>query len=189
MSQFATLSDLKPHLNKQSSADDAELQVMLDAATEVVASYVGDYVSGAVSERVVARGGQVLLSRRPVVGDVTLTTVPGWGSLTGWDSITSAGGQVTGHTVDAASGVVYDVAACGPLTATYTVGASTVPAAVTLATVIIAGHLYETQRGVAPTPLAPDQGDEFALTPGLGFAIPNRAKELIEPYVRRSQVA
>ena len=175
MAVFATLADVKLHLNKTSAVDDAELQGMLDAATELVESYVGTFTQESVSERVEVRGGTVLLGYRPVVGDVTLTD--------------ATGGVVTGYTVNHAAGVVYDVVAYGPLIATYTAGDSVVPASVTLATAIITAHLWETQRGTAPTPLALQQDVDVPFPGGVGFAIPNRAKELLEPYIRRAQVA
>jgi hypothetical protein len=74
----------------------------------------------------------------------------------------------------------------GTYTVTYTSGRDDLPAAIRLAVLVIAEHLWETQRGAAPVgPLSAD--DTFA-TPGLGYAIPNRALELLAPY-RRPAVA
>jgi hypothetical protein len=68
---------------------------------------------------------------------------------------------------------------------TYTAGYDDLPADVSGAIVLIAAHLWETQRGSAPSALALQDPNGFdPSTPGLGFAIPNRAKELLAAYIR-----
>lgn len=177
MAEFASLEDLKTHLNVQSSDNDDELLLMLDAAGEMVGSLVGSFDAVAVTERVAANGGTtIVLSQRPT-GSVTLTDY--WGNA------------LTGFTVNAAAGLVYDVPSyTAPLTASYSAGDGTAPAAVRLATVIIAAHLWETQRGPASPsgPLAAS-ADDFSTVPGLGYAIPNRARELLQPFVGSAQIA
>lgn len=185
MGQFATLADVKKQINSTSSVNDDELTLMLDAAEERVASLVGSFDAVAVTERVTVHGGTVLLSQRPS-GPVLLN-----------------GGAVTGFTTSPQAGVLYDVpygAPCdvpfgmsydtphsgGVLTATYTTaGDGTPPASVTLATAIIAAHLWDSQRGFAPNPLQPPE-DLAAFGGRPSFAIPNRAKELLEPYLLSS---
>jgi hypothetical protein len=169
VAEFADLTDLKAHLNMASTRDDGELLDMLDAADEVVRGLVGSFAASSVVERVAVFDGTALLSRKPS-GAVDL-------------------GDVTGFTVNAAAGLLQEVPAPNGarLTATYGTGGEPVPAAVRLATVIIAAHLWETQRGTAsPSPLSPD---DVAPGFGAGFAIPNRAKELLAPYTRPVQVA
>lgn len=171
MAAFATLLDVKRHLNMTSTTHDDELQLMVDAATDVVVGLIGqDFTASVVSERVVARGGTVILSRRPIVGDVVLN-----------------GGAVTGFSLNRSAGLLIDVPyVYGPLVATYTVGDGLVPAAVSLATMVIASHLWESQRGTSPTALQAADTNEFV--PGLGFTVPNRAKELLEPYMASKQL-
>jgi hypothetical protein len=90
---------------------------------------------------------------------------------------------LTDYELDADTGIVRLASGgwfAGSYRVTYSVGRPTVPAAVRLGILIVAGHLWETQRGAAPVgPLATD--DTFA-TPGAGFAVPNRAVELLAPY-------
>ncbi len=174
MAVFATLGDLKTHLDVTSTANDGELSLMLDAAEDVVRSLIGQQFSGAqVTERVVSTGGTVILAGRHV------------------DDVVLNGGAVTGFTVNRAAGLLYDVPyTAGPLTATYTSGGGGVPAAVTLATLIIAGHLWETQRGTSPSALSlQDPGADFGAPAVAGYAIPNRARDLLAPFVQSSQVA
>jgi hypothetical protein len=175
VAEFATLAEVKAHANIPGSANDDELVTMLDAAEDVVRSLVGSFAAVTVTERVVVTAGTVILSRAPS-GAVTLTD--------------RSGGSVTGFTVSAAAGLLYDVPVAGgtALTASYPAGGGVVPASVSLATAIIAAHLWETQRGTAPSPLAL-QGDDAGPTFGAGFALPNRARELLAPYTRSAQVA
>lgn len=174
---FASLDDVKAHLNITKTVDDDELTMMLDAADDVVASLVGSFDAAEVTERVASCGGTVLLARRPAT-EVTLAD--------------SSGGAITGFTVSSAAGLLYDVPwSCGPLTATYTAGDGLVPAAVSLATVIITANLWQTQRGPASSsgPLAATPADDLSAIPGLGYAIPNRARELLQPYLPSVQIA
>ncbi len=175
MAVFATLGDLKAHLNLNlsSTANDGELALMLDAAEDVVRSLIGSQFPGvSVTERVVSVGGTVILSGRSV------------------DDVQLNGGAVDGFTVNRAAGLLYDVPhTAGPLTATYTTGGGGVPAAITLATLIIAAHLWETQRGNAGGPVAAENADAFGPPPVAGYAIPNRARDLLARYVRSSQLA
>ena len=171
MAEFATLGDVRAHLNLSSTSNDGELTLMLDAAEDIVRDLIGG-APDQVTERITASGGLGILSRRPAY-DVEVED-----------------GTVTGFTVNPHAGLVYDLPAWhGPMSVTYTVGDGSVPSAVTLATVIIAGHLWETQRGTSPTALTL-QGEDAGPSPLMGFAIPNRAKDLLEPFMpSRSSIA
>jgi hypothetical protein len=167
--QFASPDDVKAHLNITKAINDDELTLMLDSASENVVKLVGSFDAEAVTERVTANGGTVVLARRPASG-VSLAD--------------SSGSAVVGFTVNSAAGLLYDVPpTCSPLTATYTAGDGVVPASVTLATVIIAAHLWKTQRGPASSsgPLAATPDDDLSTVPGLGYAIPTLALELLRP--------
>lgn len=56
----------------------------------------------------------------------------------------------------------------------------TSPAPVRLATLFLVEHLWESQRGPAAIPSA---ADELVTVTGVGYAIPNRVKELLDPYL------
>jgi hypothetical protein len=73
----------------------------------------------------------------------------------------------------------------GTYTVTYTAGLATMPAAIRLAVLIVAEHLWQTQRGTAPSALALQDPNGFDPNSpmGVGFAIPNRAEELLARYV------
>jgi hypothetical protein len=167
MAGFASLSDVKAHLNITSTDNDDELQLMLDAASETVRSLVGS-ITDDVAEVLPVHNGTIILSRRNVT-----------------DVLLHPDEPVSGFTVNHEAGLVYGVPLIGRVSVTYSVGDGARPASLTLATLIIAAHLWETQRGAAPSgPLAAD--DDTGIVPGLGYAIPNRARELLEPFIRAS---
>ena len=69
---------------------------------------------------------------------------------------------------------------------TYTAGQGTiVPAAFNTAGRIIIQHLWETQRGPGQAPV-PNMEETFL--PGMSFAIPNRALEVLSPYLLEAYV-
>lgn len=177
------LTDLKAHANSTDAADDAELQDMLDAAVGIVAGIVGPLVSETVTETHYGATSPLLVLRKAPVTELL--------SL----SIQRPGGTVSTYLVDdylldgelgvvrSATGWVFS----GDVTVSYTAGRADIPAPVSLAILVVAAHLWETQRGIAPTPLQlqqPDVGEAFA--PGIGYAIPNRARELLAPYIMPS---
>jgi len=179
-----TLDDFKRHQNITTSTDDAELSDILAAAVEVTEGIVGPLRGRSVTEthRRVA-SDVVILRHRPVL---SLDAVA-QRAYAGWEPV---GQLLADFDVDPDAGLLrlasgYPIR--GDITVTYTAGFDTVPQAVWLATLIIGAHLWETQRGSQPLPL---QGsDPDVLPSGAGFAIPNRAAELLAPYARGSQVA
>lgn len=175
-----TLAEAKAQLNITGTADDAELQTYLDAVEAVVDQICGPVINRTVTETV--RGWEsVALSSPPVV------------ALTSLVSIYTSGPSfdVAGLHVDGPSGIVrrkdLGLFYGGPFTAVYTAGrGATAPPNINLAARIIVQHLWRTQRGgMAPSVLGDDGTSQLA---GVGFAVPNRALELLRPY-RSSVVA
>lgn len=180
MAEFATLATVRAHVNLTSTADDNELGLMLDAADELVRSLVGPLTVGAVTERVAVSGGTAILSRRPS-GPVTV--------------VDRLGSPVTGFYVNERAGLLEDVpAVSGPVTVTYQAGSPAVPASVTLATAIIAGHLWETQRRPGQSSDRPagfggmDGVADATIPMSIGYAIPSRAQDLLKPFMHQGQV-
>jgi len=170
-----TLAEAKSQLNISTSADDAELQTYIDAAETVVDTLCGPVITRTVTETVRGGGPTVILRTPPVV------------SLTSMVSIRPTGPTVDVSTLhlDGPSGVVRmksggwfteDV-----YTVVYSAGrGTTAPANINLAARIIVAHLWRTQRGgMAPSVLADD--DTVTQVAGVGFAVPNRALQLLGP--------
>lgn len=171
--QYVTLDELKTHLNITSSRDDAELFMTLSAAVDAVEGIVGPILHRTVTEQVAARCGVVVLGQYPVV------------------SVTSLLSNETPveYVLDVESGLLSDVTQYGASTVTYVAGRTVVPDAIRLATLIVAGHLWQIQKGAA-SPSGGLQGDdELTITPGVGYAIPSRAQDLLTPYATAPTVA
>lgn len=169
-----TLQDVKDQLNISDSADDAELQSYLEAAQAVVEAHVGTFAGTSVTETVRTFGPRVMLNRLPVQSVTSLiATPPGTTAYATTDLF-----------VDSATGIVR-LANGGSLRgewiATYTAGMVDVPTDVSLATLMIVQHLWETQRGPsAPAGALPAEAD---LQPvGVGYLIPRRALELLNAH-------
>lgn len=179
-----SLSDLKAHLNNPSAADDDELQLILDAAVNVVEGIVGPLSSPTVTETHFAVASPVLVLRSFPVAALTSVSLRQY--------VGTAAAEVTSdYLLDPAQGTLRRTDGGyirGDVTVTYIAGWDTPPAAVLLATLIIAAQLWETQRGAMPLPM---QSSDAAPPINVGYApgIPTRAKTLLEPFARPPGVA
>lgn len=165
--EFITLEELKKHLNipAAKTVDHVELELARGSAEEGVEFLVGPVIHATVTETVhPSRSGVAVLAKCPVV------------SVT---SVLSNGVSVT-HALNAEAGIISGLPWAGDLVVTYTVGRTVLPDSIRLAALIIAAHLWDTQRGPATSPL---QEEETTEVPGLGYAVPNRALELLAPYL------
>jgi hypothetical protein len=168
---IVSLADIKQQLNMTSTADDEELRAFLEAATGVIETYLGRAVVRRSFTEEHAVYGEILLNWTPVI------------SLT---SVVSVDGTTTWNTADlhvSTSGVVTAKAGAtalqGDISVTYTAGAPVVPANWALAARIIVQHLWDTQRGKSGATHAGGLDTPGAGFTRYGFAIPNRAKELL----------
>lgn len=170
--EWITVYELKNHINVTDSDSDEEIELIRDAAQDAVEGLIGPVLWRTVTQRITGSGSStVVLNTMPVVSVTSLTY----------------SGSATTYTL-ADGGMLLDVPVRGDLVATYVAGRSTVPGAIRLAGLIIAGHLWETQRGNAPA--ASLQPEDFgASSAGIGYAIPARAADLLAPYLLLPGVA
>lgn len=189
------VSEAKLFLGITNDTDDSKLVDFVDAAEAVAEFYVGDVTGGTYTE--VHDGGDRSIYTRhtPVVAVTSLTEYVG--------SITyTLTNQPLGHSVDAwgytiddaqagrivrrsASGMAWRFApGVGNVTVTYTTGMAEVPVQVTMAVEFIVRHLWTSQRGPQPRPVLAGPDDGTSMVPGVGYAIPNRAIELLETVPR-----
>ncbi|MBO4272387.1 hypothetical protein [Microbispora triticiradicis] len=164
---IVSLADARAHLNLTSATDDAELMEMIRAVTVVVERHAGAILRRPYTEE--HRGGYAIALQHTPVVSITSTE----GALPGVPVLDPAD-----LTVDSVSGVARQSSGqwiAGPLRVTYVAGRAEVPPNVRLAALIILQHLWESQRGTA----VPAFGAEEPWNPGLGFAIPRRALELL----------
>ena len=159
----------KAHLNDAASAgaQDAELQRTLTAAENLVTARCGPLGSAAATLNVHASGTNLVLPRTRLASVAAVRDPDG--------NVVELGPGA----VNLLSGIIrlpYRRAGAWSVDIT---AAADIPADLELAILIIAAHLWETQR--VPGARRPGQQPE-APVPG-GFAIPNRAKTLMAPYM------
>lgn len=165
---LCSLDDAKKHINMTSTVDDEELRGHIEAATGVIERHRNEIVARRALSATVCAGE--VLPDWPVLSVTSATTVSGGASMdvsgSGWapDPVT---GQVTVPAGTPRCAVVY------------VAGYQVVPPEFVLAAEIIAAHLWETQRAQPVGPPALGAPDMFLSPSGQGFAIPNRAIELL----------
>lgn len=181
-----TEAEVRAELNIPSGSTavtSTELNAKLAAATELVEKRVGPMVSRTVTSTVaLSDDGLLVLPVWPVLSVETVTRVSDATAvnLTLVD-VDIKGGRINLSAWGSAMASTY-YPRRGPLyTVAYTVGRSPVPDDLKQATLAVAGHLWETQRGQGTRPGMVGQGAEQERTPR-GFALPNRALEGMEPY-------
>jgi hypothetical protein len=165
----ADFEEFRKHLNRTDLTDDAELRTYLFSATDYVEYLIGGPVSvQTFTEQVLVRGDAVTPLKKPLVSVTSLT--PDLGSA--MDS--------SQYVVDTARGVIWFryPHAYGLYTLVYRAGLAVIQERHKLAGLIIAAHLWEVQNGGGGLPFPGDQG---VPTYWQGYAIPNRAKELLAP--------
>lgn len=168
MALVATLSEFKRHLNipDSNTSNDTELTDVLTAASELVEKIIGGPLAvQSFTQRYNTSADVIAPNYRPLVAVTSVT--PDYG--TALDSST--------YTVDTAAGTVTSLyGTWGTGTLVYTAGLAAVPYRIKLAGLIIAKHIWETQRGSG----RPGDGDNDSWNPTMGYAIPRRAQELLE---------
>lgn len=166
-----SLTDAKAQLKITSTASDDKLREYLEAATEIVESYVGPIVTRSHTARVCGYRREIPLPHTQVTSITSITDV-----RTGTTPIT-----LSDLTINTASGVIsYKSGGSFPyaeMDITYTVGQSTVKANWSLAAKIIVQHIWQTQLGNLPS----IQGDTpgYVVT-GSGYIVPYQAIALLQ---------
>ncbi|GAB2714430.1 hypothetical protein [Streptomyces bullii] len=170
-----SLADARKHVNATVTTHDEELRGWVEATTKAVEYFVGPVARRTVTETHDRAYARVLALRHiPVISLTTVAAV-----LTGGTSYAVADLDLDGATGIVRrkdGGLLY-----GPLRMTYVAGRTIISAHISHAGRIILQHLWRTQGGGMGRP-APGGMDDYAVTepiPGLGFAIPNRALELL----------
>ena len=177
-----TLDDAKAELNIASAnlTWDTELQLYVDAVTDLIEGYTGPWETRAVTETV--RGGpMIILSEIPVVSVTSITDPRGILTHNVADTILNKrAGSIRPK---------FSVPFADPVDVVYQAGRgvvlgppSTVPQGVQLAARIAVANLWQTQRGNAGAGASDQYADQTQRTPGYGYALPNRALALLKRY-------
>lgn len=171
-----SLADARKHLNRVSATDDDELRFWVNATTRAVEFFVGPVVVRSFTEQHQVRNADaVVLQHTPVV------------AVTAVDSVLTdaAAYAVDSLGMDGTTGAVFRLDGgrlSGRLRFTYRAGRTVITENISGAARIILQHLWETQRaGRGGLAGGSRDGDVTEPIPGLGYAVPNRAVQLLEP--------
>lgn len=191
ITDVVTLDEVKAHLRltNVSATQQAQLDVFIGAATAVVEFYRGEILWRDYTE--VYDGGDtaIYLRHTPVLAVTAITENVGTITYTLTDQPVGQTANSYGYTLDdpevgrvvrrGASGFAWPFRdGVGNVAATYTAGGLTVLPEVKLAALIIVEHLWETQRGAGPRPPSADDGEMSV--PGVYYAVPNAAVQLLQ---------
>lgn len=174
-----SLADAKDHLNlaADSTHEDDEVRFWNAAATLAVEYFTGPIVIRTMTDDHTERSARALVLRRtPVIEVISVEPLRDGGIAYDVDDLVLDG--ATGLLTLRSGGLLQ-----GPLRATYRAGRAIVSENITAGARIILQHLWLTQRAGRRGGLA-GGGQDYAVTepiPGLGYAIPNRALNLLEP--------
>ena len=181
-----TLQDAKSavNINPSTTVYDVELQVYVDTVTASLATITGGPAyNQTVSEYVTVSGDlrKIVLRQRPVVSVTSITDVATGLVMPIADIDVDLVSGIVRRKLDLAfwsRGVRYQVV--------YVAGWGTaIPPAFNAAARIILSHLWETERGPGQAPVP---NIESTFLPGMSYAIPNRALELLRPYAQEVYV-
>lgn len=162
------IPEVRQQLNLTAGQYDEELRLYIAAATDVIERHVGRaVVPRTVTETQEVCGATMWLNWTPV-RSIT--------SLTG-----TTGGALTGYTLDGALGRLTGLRYSGMATVVYVAGMVEIPANYRLAARIIVQHLWETKRGGATLSQPSFALEDSVTVSGMGYAVPNRALELLGP--------
>lgn len=164
----ASMEELRAHLRRTDSADDAALRSFLIAATDWVEWAIGGPLSvQTFAEQVVVKNMLITPLRRPLVSVTSL--VPDLAAAidpsnyvadTDHNVVRVRFGGVTGwHTLTYAAGLAY------------------IPERVKLAGLMITDHLWQVENSRG----ARGQSSDESLYYGMGWAVPRRAAQLLAP--------
>lgn len=169
-----SLGAAKKHLNITSTTDDDEITDWIAGITRVVEYYVGPCVPRTVVEY--QRGGTAVLrtDQRPVI---SVTSVVPYLPLGGMSYGPSQFKATPEGTIRLSQGGGFYGA--GDYEITYVVGRKPLTANIIQAVKLILAHVWETQKGPAGSPIA--GGNDESFVPGFGYAVPNRALEMLKP--------
>lgn len=169
-----TLAELKAQLNMDASntSHDVELAIYVAAAIEAIELARGEVIDPrAVTVRITATDANTLvLPYVPVTSVTSIETVDGETTYAPADFDVPASGTLTR--------IAGPVLVAGRIVVAYQAGYATPPARYKLAALIVAQHLWETQRG-SVTGGGGAIGTEETFDPRQGYALPRRAQELL----------
>lgn len=177
-----SLADGKKTLNISSTVttNDDEIRDLIESTTTAVEFIVGPVVRQTVVEKHNG-GASIVLRASPVLSIQSVAPV-----------LTSGTSYVVSELdLDAATGELVRKdgnSFVGPLRITFTAGRVVMPAPIRDGARIILKHLWAIQNGSAGLPSFDADRENVTMVHGLGYALPNRALQLLEPLAQGPMV-
>ena len=173
---FITVAELKTHLNKTVSTDDAELAGFISAACQMIRDRIGQVSPVAAVDLSDGRRRSIVLTEHPVAS-VTTVEVAGGEVILPADPDTGT----DGWELDGGAGFLRNTGSWPPgaIRVTYTAGRDPLPGNIRLAALELGGHLWKQSQLNSGGGRPQITGDDQVIMPGLAYALPLRVRELL----------
>jgi hypothetical protein len=179
---IVSLADAKRHLNQTTTTQDEELRGFIGTATDIIEALCGPVVVRTFSERIEGCGPTIVLSHTPLVAVTSVVSLRSSGPTYDMANVDV---ELPTGVLELLDGTWFR----GSLRPAYTAGRPVVPRALRMAALVIIQHMWRTQLGSSTAARRRDRGDDYAdPIPGMGYSIPNRAMELMGPFLREPLV-
>lgn len=172
---LVSLADAKEQLKITATTWDERIRGFISSATQVIERHTGcaTYRRTEIEDhRITNASPSLVLKKSPAI---SVTSVAAVGGTTTWDTaalyLSKSSGIVT-----VKSGSWFS----GHVEVTYVAGSLIIPMNYVDAAMMIVEHLWQTRRGDKGSPRPGAQEDTIVI-PGLGFAVPRAALELLGP--------
>lgn len=172
-----SLADARQQLKKVAAdtSQDESIRRWIGATTAAVEWFVGPVIERTVTEtHTVGQVHALALRRIPALQLTSVTAVLDGGTSYDVDALDLDGGDGIVRRKD--GGLLH-----GPLRVAYTAGRRIVAENISAASELILQHLARTQYGSGRPQMGTSDYDVTEPVPGLGYAIPNRALQLLSP--------
>jgi hypothetical protein len=171
-----SLADGKAQLDipATSTGDDDELRQFIEATTAAIEFFVGPIMPRTVEQVVCGDRYEWVLHTMPVMAITAITPIQTWQQAIDLNALD----------VDGETGIVRRIDGLwfysGEYRVAYKAGRTVVSPNISLAGKLILQHLWRTQYGSARGPSVADDYQVTEPIPGFGYAIPNRALQLLQ---------
>lgn len=170
-----SVQDAKTLLKKQDSVDDPLVRFWLEATTRAVEYFTGPVVVRTVTEdHRVRLVNSLALRKTPAISLMSVASLLDGGTV--YDTTALHLDPVTGAVARKDGGQLL-----GPLQVVYRAGRPVISANILAGAQLILQHLWRTNAGPGRPQRGTDDYDVTEPIPGLGYAIPNRALQMLNP--------
>jgi hypothetical protein len=174
---FITVEQVKVHMDKTTSDDDAELEGFVSAACEAIRERIGEVSAVTAVVEPYSRSGTIVLEHRPVISITTVQILPGLDEVPEGDRGTGTDGWLM---QEPGAGILTHTSRFpGEVRVTYQAGRDPVPGNIHLAALELAAHLWRSSQLNSGGGRPPIADNEQPIMPGSTWALPIRVRELL----------